>query len=81
MPLPVPTAVMVSHVALLVAVQLQKVGAVTVTVPVIPAEVALADAREIVGTHGAAACVTVKVFPPIVSVPVRGVAAAFAATV
>ena len=81
MPLPVAPALMVSHAALLVAVHAQPLAAVTVTVPVIPADVTLADAWEIVGVQGAPACVTVKVLPPIVSVPVRGVAAVFAATV
>jgi hypothetical protein len=41
----------------------------------------LADAGEIVGAHGAAACcVTVNVLPPIVRVPLRDVVAVFAAT-
>ena len=81
MPLPAVIAVMVIHVALLVAVQAQNVAAVTVTVPVIPADVAVADAGEIAGAQIAAACVTVNVLPPIVSVPVRDVDPVFAETV
>ena len=79
--MPVPPALTVIHVALLVAVQAQPVPAVTVLVPVTAAEVTLADAGEIVGAHGAAACcVTVNVLPPIVRVPLRDVVAVFAAT-
>jgi hypothetical protein len=79
--LPVAPALTVIHVALLVAVQAQPVPAVTVMVPVTAAEVTLADAGEIVGPHGTAACcVTVNVDPAIVSVPVRDVLAVFAAT-
>ena len=81
MPLPVAPALIVSHVALLVAVHAQLLAAVTVTVPVIPADVTFADVVEIVEVHGAPACVTVNVFPPIVSVPVRDVVAVFGATV
>ena len=45
----------VIHAALLVAVHPQPLAAVTVTVPVVPAVGALADAEEIVGAHGAPA--------------------------
>ena len=72
MPLPAAPALTVIHVALLLAVQAQPVAAVTATVPVPAADVTLADAGEIVGLHGVAACcVTVNVDPEIVSVPVR----------
>ena len=80
MPLPDVIALMLIHVALLVAVQAQKVGAVTVTLPVIPADVTVADAAEIDGAHTAAAWLTVNVLPAIVSVPVRDAAPVFAAT-
>ena len=81
MPVPVAPALTVIHVALLVAVQAHPVVAVTVTVPVTAADVTLADAGEIVGTHATAACcVSVNVLPPIVTVPVRDVLAVFAAT-
>ena len=72
----------VSHdVALLVAVQLQPVPAVTVTVPVVATdEVRLEDVGEMVNVQGAPACVTVNVWPPIVSVPVREVVLVLAAT-
>ena len=80
MPLPVAPAVMVIHVALLEAVQAQPVAAVTVTEPVPAADVTVADAEEIVGAHGVAACVTVNVLPAIVSVPVRDDVPVFAAT-
>ena len=81
MPLPVAPVLMVIHVALLAAVHAQPVAAVTVTAPAPAADVRPADAGEIVGAQGAAACVTVNVLPPIVSVPVRDVVAVFAATV
>ena len=80
MPLPVVIAVMLIQVALLVAVQVQKVAAVTVTVPVIAKDVAVVDAGEIAGAQVAAACVTVNVLPPMVSVPVRDVVPVFAET-
>jgi len=80
LPLPDVIALMLIHVALLVAVQAQKVGAVTVTLPVIPADVTVADAAEIDGAHTAAAWLTVNVLPAIVSVPVRDVAPVFAET-
>ena len=79
--MPVAPALTVIHVALLVAVQAQPVPAVTVMVLEPAAEVTLADAGEIVGAHGAAACcVTVTVDPAIVRVPVRDVLPVFAAT-
>ena len=53
--MPVAPAVMVTQLALLVAVHAQPVVAVTVTVPVPAAAVGLAEAGEIVGVHGAAA--------------------------
>ena len=81
MPLPVAPAVMVIHVALLVAVQLHPVDAKTVIVPAVPAAPALTNVGETVDTHDPPACVTVTVLPPIVSVPVRDVVPVFAATV
>ena len=81
MPLPLAPAVTVSQlVALLTAVQLHPVPAVTVTVPVVAADVGLADVGEIVNVQGTPACVTVKVLPPIVIVPVRELVLVFAAT-
>ena len=80
MPLPDVTALMLIHVALLVAVHAQKVAAVTATVPVIPADVTVADACEIDGAQAAAAWLTVNVLPAIVSVPVRDVVPVFAET-
>ena len=73
MPLPLAPALIVSHAALLAAVQPQPVAAVTVTDPVPPAAAMLADGVEIVGVHVAPACVIEKVLPPIVNVPVREV--------
>ena len=71
----------VIHVSLLAAVQLQPVPAVTETLPVAAAaDVRFDDVGEIVNVQGAPACVTVKVLPAMVSVPVREVVAAFAAT-
>ena len=71
----------VSHVALLVAVQLQPVPAVTVTVPVAATDVVKFDeVGEIVNVQGAPACVTVNVCPPIVIVPLRDVVPVLAET-
>jgi hypothetical protein len=71
---------MVTHDALLVAVQLQPAPAVTITVPLPPEAARDWLPGEIVNEHGGAACVTVNVLPPTVSVPVRAVAPVFAAT-
>ena len=66
---------------MLAAVQLQPVPAVTVTVPVAAADVVrFDDVGAMVNVHGAPACVTVKVCPPIVIVPVRDVVPVLAAT-
>jgi hypothetical protein len=81
LPLPVAPALMAIQDALSVAVHAQPVAAVTVTVFVLAAEPTLADAGAIVGAHGAPAWVTVKVLPPIVSVPVRAVVVGLAVTV
>jgi hypothetical protein len=53
---------------------------VTETLPVLAPATTFADAGEIVDPHGMAPWVTVNVLPPIVSVPVRGDVAVFAAT-
>ena len=78
--MPVAPALMVIHDALLVAVQAQPVGAVTVTVPLPAADVTLAEADPIVALQGAPACVTVKVLPPMVRVPLRPLVDVLAAT-
>jgi len=80
LPLPEAPAVTVIQASLLTAVQLQPVPAVTVTVPVVAAEVGFNDVGEIVNVQGTPACVTVKVWPPIVMVPVRELVLALAAT-
>ena len=81
MPLPLAPALIVSQAALLVAVQLQPVPAVTATLPVVAADVVRFDeVGEIVNVQGAPACVTVNVLPAIVIVPVRDVVPALAAT-
>ena len=81
MPLPLAPALIVIHVALLAAVHAQPVPAVTVTVPVVAADdVRFDDVGAIVNVHGAPACVTVNVCPPIVIVPVREVVLVLAAT-
>jgi len=82
LPLPEAPAVTVSQlVALLTAVQLQPVPAVTVTVPIVAADdVKFADVGAIVNEHGAPACVTVKVWPPIVTAPLRETVLVLAAT-
>ena len=81
MPLPLEPAVIVIHASLLVAVQLQPVPAVTSTEPVVAADdVRFDEIGVIVNVHGAPACVTVNVWPPIVIVPVRDTVLALAAT-
>ena len=81
MPLPDAPAVTVIQASLLAAVQLQPVPAVTVTLPVAAADVVRFDeVGAMVNVHGAPACVTVKVWPPIVIVPVRDDVVALAAT-
>ena len=80
MPLPVAPALIVIQLALLAAVQPQPLGAVTATVPLLEPYTTLADDEAIVELHGVPACVTVKVFPPTVSVPVRGAVVGLAAT-
>jgi hypothetical protein len=82
LPEPVPLAPVriVTHDALLVAVQLQPAPAVTITVPLPPEAERDWPVGEIVNEHPGAAWVTVNVLPPIVSVPVRGVVPRFAAT-
>ena len=81
MPLPLAPALMVIHVALLAAVQLQPAAAVTVTVPVVATDdVRFDDVGAMVNEQGAPACVTVKVCPPMVIVPVREAVPVLAAT-
>lgn len=72
-PVPVPPAVTVIHGSLLVAVHPHPVGAVTVTTLDPPAALAAADTGESAETQELPACVTVKVCPAIVMVPVREV--------
>ena len=63
---------MVSHESLDVAVQLHPAPALTVTMPVVAAGNArVEEAGEIETVHGAPAWLTVNVWPPMVSVPVR----------
>jgi len=73
--------VTVNQLALLVAVQLHVGAARTLTVPVVAIDDVRFDAvGEIVNVQGAPACVTVKVCPATVSVPVRDVVAVLAVT-
>ena len=81
LPVPVAPAVTVIQLALLVAVRAQPVVPVTVTVATPPAALTLVLADErLKGPQAAANCVTLKVCPPMVTVPVRGVPAVLAAT-
>jgi hypothetical protein len=73
--------VTVIHDVLLTAVQAQPLGAETVTVSVPPVDVKVCDVGETVSLQVTPAWVTVKVTPPIVSVPVRFVPAVLAAAV
>jgi hypothetical protein len=82
-PLPVPLApdVMVIQSALDVATQPHPAPAVTVTVPLVAADVVrFTETGEIATVQAAPACVTVKVCPPIVSVPLRDVVPVFGST-
>ena len=78
--MPLAPALMVIHASLLVAAHAQPVEAVTATVPVLVADVTFADAGEMVGVQGAAACVIANEMPPIVSVAVRAVVPELAVT-
>lgn len=83
LPLPEPLApdAMVIQIAFDVANQPHPVPAVTVTVPLVAADVVRStETGEIVAVQGAPACVTVKVCPPIVSVPLRDVVPVFGST-
>ena len=71
---------MLIQVALLVAVQLQPVGVVTFTVLLPPSDVNDWLVGEIVKVQGMPPCVMVKVWPAIVSVPVRVLMLVLAAT-
>jgi hypothetical protein len=57
------------------------VAAETVTLLVLAPNATFADVGEIVGAHGAPACVTLKVLPPTVIAAVRDVVEGFAVTV
>ncbi len=70
---------MVIHAALLVAVHVQPVAAVTLTLPVLAAEPTLEVSGDTVKLHGAA-CVIVTVCPATVRVPVCAVVPVLAAT-
>jgi len=81
LPLPLAPALIVIHVALLVAAQLQPEPAVTLTEPVVAVgDVRFDEVGRIVNVHGAPACVIVNVWPAIVSVPVREAVPVLAAT-
>src|SRR4051794_40163491 len=77
-PVPLPPAVGVSHTALLVVVQAQPAGAVTVTDPVPATAVNDWLATEIVKVQGVPTWVTVTVWPATVRVAVRDVWPVFA---
>jgi hypothetical protein len=78
LPEPLAPAVTVIHPALLTVVHAQPVAAETVVDPEPPAAPVVSADGEIVGEHGAPASLTVKVCPPMVSVPLRGVVDVFA---
>jgi len=75
---PLAPDVMVIQVAVSVAVQAQPVAADTVTLLVLAPKATFADAGVMVGAHGAPACVTMKLLPPMVKVAVRAVVVGFA---
>ena len=79
-PVPFAPAVTVIHASLLVAFQPHPAGALTVAMLDVPEAVIETDAGEIPVTQLTPACVTLKVWPPMVSVPVRDVVPMLAAT-
>ena len=80
MPEPLLPAVMAIQAVLLLAVQLQPMPAVTPTLPVLALDTTDALEAEMEYVQGAAAWLTVKVWPAIVKVPVREVVLLLAAT-
>jgi hypothetical protein len=80
-PSPDPFAPLVieTHGASSTAVQEHPAGMETAMLPVLAAESTDTPAGEIVDVHGIPACVTVNAWPAIVTMPVRGVMAVFAA--
>jgi hypothetical protein len=79
-PVPLEPPEIVTHDAPLTAVQVHSGVVVTVTVPLPPVAGSDAPPGSIVNEQAAAACVTVNVLPPAVTVPVRDVVRVFAAT-
>ena len=73
-------AVMVIQAVLLLAVQPQPMPAATLTLPLLALDTTDALEDEVEYVQGAAAWLTVKVWPAIVIVPVRGVVVLLAAT-
>ena len=71
---------MVIQVALLLAVQLQPTPAITLTLPLLTLDTTDALEEEMEYVQGAAAWLTVKVWPAIVIVPGREVVVLLAAT-
>jgi hypothetical protein len=69
--------VTVIHDTLLTVVHAHPLEAVTLVDPDPPAALTVCDEGEIVGVQDAPASLTVNVFPPIVSVPLRGVDVGF----
>jgi hypothetical protein len=80
LPLPVAPPVTVIQDALLVAVHAQPEAAVTPTAAEPAADPSVAPTEESVKVQDAASCVTVKVRPAIVTVPVRGLVLVLTAT-
>ena len=80
MPLPVPALDVVIQFTPLTALQLQPAPAVTVMLPLPPAEVNDALVGEIEYVQAAPLCVTVCTWPLIVTVPVRELVLPLAAT-
>ena len=78
-PLPLAPDVMLSQEALLVAVHVHPVAAVTLLLLELALAPGLSDVGETVYVQATPACVTVTVWPATVSVPVRGEVAVLAA--
>lgn len=73
-------ALIVIHGTLLVAVQLQLLAAVTITLPMPPAVTTLADVGDTDDGQEPDACVTVNVLPPTLIEPVRELLPVFVVT-
>jgi hypothetical protein len=81
LPVPLPPEPTLNHAALLVVLQAQVLPAVTATATDSPAAGDVRVVGEMPNVQGRPSCVTVKVWPAMVTVPVRCAVLVFAATI